>query len=105
MAYASPDSTYSVTKKLLDSARRSIVIGIYDFSADYMKQTLKKAMQRGVSVSLMLDTNNADDPTLFTGAARAWGQLRQGAVVLRGQRERLLRQRAREDHRRSTARS
>ena len=66
MAYASPDSTYAVTKKLLDSAHRSIVIGIYDFNADYVKETLKKAMKRGVKVSLMLDTNSADDPTLFT---------------------------------------
>ena len=47
MAYASPDSTYAVTKKLLDSAQRSIVIGIYDFRADYMKEHLKKAMRRG----------------------------------------------------------
>ncbi|HSE19946.1 MAG TPA: phospholipase D-like domain-containing protein [Pyrinomonadaceae bacterium] len=65
MAYASPDSTYAVTKKLLDSAHRSIVIGIYDFRADYMKETLKKAMMRGVKVSLMLDTNSDDDPNLF----------------------------------------
>jgi phosphatidylserine/phosphatidylglycerophosphate/cardiolipin synthase-like enzyme len=65
MAYASPDSTYAVTKKLLDSAQRSIVIGIYDFRADYMKEHLKKAMRRGVTVSLMLDTNTADDPALF----------------------------------------
>jgi phosphatidylserine/phosphatidylglycerophosphate/cardiolipin synthase-like enzyme len=65
MAYASPDSTYAVTKKLLDSAQQSIVIGIYDFRADYMKETLKKAMKRGVTVSLMLDTNSDDDPNLF----------------------------------------
>ncbi len=65
LAYASPDSTYAVTKKLVDSARHSIVIGIYDFSADYMKDALKRAMRRGVSVSLMLDTNPADDPDLF----------------------------------------
>ena len=37
LAYASPDSTYAVTKQLLDSAQHSIVIGIYDFSAGYMK--------------------------------------------------------------------
>ena len=42
MAYASPDSTYAVTKKLLDSAQRSIVIGIYDFRADYMKSTSRR---------------------------------------------------------------
>jgi phosphatidylserine/phosphatidylglycerophosphate/cardiolipin synthase-like enzyme len=65
LAYASPDSTYAVTRKLLDSAQSSIVIGIYDFRADYMKEHLKKAMKRGVTVSLMLDTNDDDDPTLF----------------------------------------
>ncbi|MFP5265172.1 MAG: phospholipase D-like domain-containing protein [Blastocatellia bacterium] len=70
MAYASPDSTYAVTKKLLDSAQQSIVIGIYDFRADYMKEALIKAMQRGVQISLMLDTNSDDDPTLFPELTR-----------------------------------
>lgn len=70
LAYASPDSTYAVTKKLLDSAQSSIVIGIYDFSASYMKDALKRAMRRGVSVSLMLDTNDADDPGLFAELRR-----------------------------------
>lgn len=70
LAYASPDSTYAVTKKLLDSARRSIVIGIYDFNADYMKELLKRAMRRGVSVSLMLDTNHSDDPGVFSELSR-----------------------------------
>ena len=65
LAYASPDSTFAVTKRLLDSARDSIVIGIYDFHADYVKETLKLAMRRGVSVSLMLDTNSADEATVF----------------------------------------
>jgi phosphatidylserine/phosphatidylglycerophosphate/cardiolipin synthase-like enzyme len=65
MAYASPDSTFAVTKRLVDSARRSVVIGIYDFRADYMKELLKRAMKRGVTVSLMLDTNSDDDPNLF----------------------------------------
>jgi phosphatidylserine/phosphatidylglycerophosphate/cardiolipin synthase-like enzyme len=65
MAYASPDSTYAVTRKLLDSAGRSIVVGIYDFSANYMKEHLKKALDRGVQVSLMLDTNSADEIALL----------------------------------------
>jgi len=65
MAYASPDSTYAVTKKLFDSAQNSIIIGIYDFSAAYIKEALKNAMQRGVQISLMLDTNKDDDPTIF----------------------------------------
>ena len=66
LAYASPDSTYFVTRELLRSARRSIVIGIYDFSAGYMKDELKRAMRRGVAVTLMLDTNQDDDPNLFS---------------------------------------
>lgn len=61
MAYASPDSTYAVTKKLIDSATTSLVIGIYDFSASYMVEHLKRAMRRGVAVSLMLDTNSDDE--------------------------------------------
>jgi phosphatidylserine/phosphatidylglycerophosphate/cardiolipin synthase-like enzyme len=65
MAYASPDSTYAVTKQLLRSAQDSIVIGIYDFHADYIKEELKSAMRRGVSVSLMLDTNSANESDIF----------------------------------------
>src|SRR5437868_6868168 len=55
VAFASPDSTWHVTKKFLDGAKRSILIGIYDFTADYVKNTLEKAMKRGVAVGLMLD--------------------------------------------------
>src|SRR5882724_12749320 len=33
IAYCSPDSTYAVTKRLFDAAKKSILIGIYDFSA------------------------------------------------------------------------
>ena len=52
MAYASPDSTFAVTKRLLDSAQQSIVIGIYDFNADYMKERSKQrhaARRHGVA--------------------------------------------------------
>ncbi|ESZ51036.1 hypothetical protein X731_03600 [Mesorhizobium sp. L2C054A000] len=65
MAYASPDSTYAVTKKLIDSSTRSLVIGIYDFSAEYMKEHLKRAMRRGVSLSLMLDTNSIEERSVL----------------------------------------
>src|SRR5258708_6171303 len=51
IAYASPDSTYAVTRRLLDDAKDEILIGIYDFTAPYMKQILLNAMQRGVKVS------------------------------------------------------
>ena len=65
IAYASPDSTYAVTKKLFDAATRSILIGIYDFSAAYMKQLVLDALARGVTVSLMLDIDSAAETRLF----------------------------------------
>lgn len=55
IAYASPDSTYAVTKRLLDAAKKSILIGIYDFTAAHMKTILLNALARGVKVTLMLD--------------------------------------------------
>ncbi|ORV45688.1 hypothetical protein AWC02_12235 [Mycolicibacter engbaekii] len=65
IAYASPDSTYAVTKRLLDAATRSILIGIYDFSAVYMKQLLLDALARKVVVSLMLDIDSPTETRLF----------------------------------------
>jgi phosphatidylserine/phosphatidylglycerophosphate/cardiolipin synthase-like enzyme len=70
IAYASPDSTYAVTKRLLDSAKKEIIIGIYDFTASYMKELLLHAMQRGVSVSLMLDIEGAGEQQLFDDLAK-----------------------------------
>lgn len=63
IAYASPESTFAVTKSFLDGAKNSILIGIYDFTAGYMKELLFKAMQRGVKVSLMLDLDNRSGET------------------------------------------
>lgn len=59
IGYASPDSTYAVTKKLLDSAKRSVLIGIYDFSSSYIRDILLNLMARGVKVSLMLDLDGS----------------------------------------------
>jgi phosphatidylserine/phosphatidylglycerophosphate/cardiolipin synthase-like enzyme len=65
IAYASPDSTFAVTRRLLDSAQHSIAIGIYDFTASHLKDLVKRAMQRGVRVSLLLDTNGGEEARLF----------------------------------------
>lgn len=70
IAYASPDSTYAVTKKLLDAAKKTIRIGIYDFTADYMKEILLNAMQRGVKVTLMLDIDTPAEQSLFDELAK-----------------------------------
>jgi len=58
VAFASPDSTFAVTKRLLDAAKKTIDIGIYDFSASYMASILKDAIARKVKVTLMLDTDH-----------------------------------------------
>jgi phosphatidylserine/phosphatidylglycerophosphate/cardiolipin synthase-like enzyme len=70
VAYASPDSTFAVTKAFLDGAQKSILIGIYDFSSDPIKQLLLKAMRRGVKVKLMLDIDSKDEQALFDDLAQ-----------------------------------
>jgi phosphatidylserine/phosphatidylglycerophosphate/cardiolipin synthase-like enzyme len=65
IAYASPDSTFAVTKRLIDAAKKSIIIGIYDFTADHIKQLLFDAMRRGVKVELMLDLDGKSEEEVF----------------------------------------
>ncbi|MEA2905804.1 MAG: hypothetical protein QOI12_3191 [Alphaproteobacteria bacterium] len=67
IAYCSPDSTYAVTKRLFDDAKKTILIGIYDFSADYMTELVLDALRRGVKIKLMLDIDSKDEQTLFDG--------------------------------------
>jgi phosphatidylserine/phosphatidylglycerophosphate/cardiolipin synthase-like enzyme len=71
IAYASPESTYAVTARLLNGAEKSIRIGIYDFTAKYVKELLFKAMRRGVKVTLMLDLDGrAGEQPVFDDLAR-----------------------------------
>ena len=65
IAYASPDSTFAVTQELLNGATQSIHIGIYDFTAPFMKDILINAMRRGVEVQLMLDLSGKDEQRVF----------------------------------------
>jgi phosphatidylserine/phosphatidylglycerophosphate/cardiolipin synthase-like enzyme len=65
IAYASPDSTYAVTRRLFDNAKKEIIIGIYDFTAEYMKELVLNAMQRGVKASLMLDIDMPEEKAIF----------------------------------------
>lgn len=60
IAYASPDSTYAVTSRMINGAKRQIIIGIYDFSADHIKQLLISARNRGVEVLIMLDLRKGE---------------------------------------------
>lgn len=65
IAYTSPDSTYAATKRLIDAAEHTILIGIYDFTAAYMEEMLQAAMARGVKVSLMLDIDGKSESDMF----------------------------------------
>ncbi|MCV3211395.1 phospholipase D-like domain-containing protein [Mesorhizobium sp. YC-39] len=65
IAYASPDSTFAVTKRLIDAAKESILVGIYDFTASYMEDLLLAAMARKVKVSLMLDIDSRTESDIF----------------------------------------
>jgi phosphatidylserine/phosphatidylglycerophosphate/cardiolipin synthase-like enzyme len=69
LAYCSPDSTFAATHRLLEAARESILIGIYDFTAVYIKELLLRALRRGVRVSLMLDLDDR------TGETRVFNEL------------------------------
>ncbi len=70
ITFASPDSAYAVTKRLFDLAKKEILIGIYDFSADYIKELLLNAMERNVKVTLMLDIDLDAEKTLFKELAQ-----------------------------------
>jgi phosphatidylserine/phosphatidylglycerophosphate/cardiolipin synthase-like enzyme len=75
IAYASPEATYAVTRRLLASAVRTIRIGIYDFTAPYMRDLLVAAIRRGVQVSVMLDLDQRK------GEPELWADLlEQGCV-------------------------
>src|SRR6266446_9993155 len=63
--YASPDSTFAVTKRLFDAAKKSILIGIYDFSAPHVKELVLQALARKVKVALMLDIDSKEEQQLF----------------------------------------
>ena len=65
IAYASPDSTFAVTKRLIDAATKTILIGIYDFSAAHVRELLLAAMARNVEISLMLDIDGKTESELF----------------------------------------
>ncbi len=66
-AFATPDSTFAVLKARLDAATSSILIGMYDFSVQYINQLLKAALARGVKVTMMLDLapGDADASAIF----------------------------------------
>jgi phosphatidylserine/phosphatidylglycerophosphate/cardiolipin synthase-like enzyme len=68
-AFASPDSVYAVLKQLIDRAETSIHIGMYDFTARYLRDLLESALQRGVKITLLLDLapNDSRASAIYNG--------------------------------------
>lgn len=64
-SYASPDSTFAITQKMFEQASESILIGIYDFSAEHMLVSVKDAIDRGVKLALMLDIDSDKENEVF----------------------------------------
>ena len=73
VAYASPDSTFAVTRRLIEAARKTILIGTYDFTATYVADLLTAAVGRGVKVELMLDLDGRSGETPLYDALTASG--------------------------------
>lgn len=65
VAFASPDSTFAVTRERIAAAKKSICIGIYDFTAEYIRDQLIDAMERGVKVELLLDLEGEGEKRIF----------------------------------------
>lgn len=65
VTYASPDSTFHVTKKFFAKAKESILIGIYDFTAEHVYSCIVAAIDRGVHVSVMLDLENEKEAAMW----------------------------------------
>lgn len=65
VTYASPDSTFYVTKKFFAKAQETILIGIYDFTADHVYTCIVAAIDRGVRVSVMLDLENEKEVAMW----------------------------------------
>jgi cardiolipin synthase A/B len=57
--YASPDATYAVLTGLIDRARRSIDITMYDFYLVSVAEKLAEAVQRGVAVRVLIEADSA----------------------------------------------
>ena len=81
IAYASPDLTYAVTKKILDAATHSILIGIYDFSAGHVREVLLAAMARGVKVSFDAGYRQQARTRILRRSGRNGGKRRVGAIL------------------------
>jgi phosphatidylserine/phosphatidylglycerophosphate/cardiolipin synthase-like enzyme len=80
IAFSTPDSAFFVTRNRIEAAQRSILIGIYDFTANHMRDLLIAAVQRGISVTLMLDCNFKNLPSTVSAEKSIFEDLAQKGV-------------------------
>ncbi len=59
MVYASPDATYRTLVGLIDGARESIDLNVYDFTVVQLAEKLAAAARRGVRVRLLMEAVSA----------------------------------------------
>ena len=63
----SPDCSYRLLSEVLNSAQRTLLIYVYEISADYLIDLVSKAHRRGVQIKMMYDhsgTHAADREVL-----------------------------------------
>lgn len=78
--YSTPDSAFFVTRRRVEAAQRSVLIGIYDFTARHMRDLLIDAVERGVEVTLMLDCNFSNDPSTTSPERSIFNELAANGV-------------------------
>ncbi|MDF2629683.1 MAG: hypothetical protein K0R39_3514 [Symbiobacteriaceae bacterium] len=57
-AYASPDNAYEAVADVIDGARRSIDLNVYDFTQVPIAQKLAAAVRRGVEVRVLMEAGS-----------------------------------------------
>jgi cardiolipin synthase A/B len=57
-AYASPDNAYEAVADVIDGARRSLDVNVYDFTQVPIAQKLAAAVRRGVEVRLLMEAGS-----------------------------------------------
>jgi len=61
VAYASPDTTYDALEERLSKAQKSLLIAMYEFTSQPVKNLVLKAVERGVKTTLLIDAQYLSD--------------------------------------------
>jgi phosphatidylserine/phosphatidylglycerophosphate/cardiolipin synthase-like enzyme len=61
VAYASPDTTYDALEERLSKAQKSLLIAMYEFTSQPVKNLMLKTVERGVKTTLLIDSKYLND--------------------------------------------